>query len=130
MIIRREDLKVNYSTEKVKNLCEDLRIAKKFFNGNTLLAKSLMARINALKQADTIKDIIVQPAFHFHKLINKNGRDLEGYFAIDVKSRREQWRIIIEPLDENEQTYNPCNIDEIAENVRVVEIMEVSKHYE
>lgn len=130
MIIRREDLKVNYSTEKVKNLCEDLRIAKKFFNGNTLLANSLMARINALKQADTIKDIIVQPAFHFHKLINKNSRDLEGYFAIDVKSRREQWRIIIEPLDENEQTYNPCNIDEIAENVRVVEIMEVSKHYE
>ena len=42
----------------------------------------------------------------------------------------EQWRIFIEPLDENEQTYNPCNIDEIAENVRVVEIMEVSKHYE
>ena len=123
-------MKVNYSTEKVKNLCEDLRIAKKFFNGNTLLANSLMARINALKQADTIKDIIVQPAFHFHKLINKNGRDLEGYFAIDVKSRREQWRIIIEPLDEKEQTYNPCNIDEIAENVRVVEIMEVSKHYE
>ncbi len=123
-------MKVNYSTEKVKNLCEDLRIAKKFFNGNTLMANSLMARINALKQADTIKDIIVQPAFHFHKLINKNGRDLEGYFAIDVKSRREQWRIIIEPLDENEQTYNPCNIDEIAENVRVVEIMEVSKHYE
>lgn len=123
-------MKVNYSTEKVKNLCEDLRIAKKFFNGNTLLANSLMARINALKQADTIKDIIMQPAFHFHKLINKNGRDLEGYFAIDVKSRREQWRIIIEPLDENEQTYNPCNIDEIAENVRVVEIMEVSKHYE
>ena len=123
-------MKVNYSTEKVKNLCEDLRIAKKFFNGNTLLANSLMARINALKQADTIKDIIVQPAFHFNKLINKNGRNLEGYFAIDVKSRREQWRIIIEPLDENEQTYNPCNIDEIAENVRVVEIMEVSKHYE
>ena len=123
-------MKVNYSTEKVKNLCEDLRIAKKFFNGNTLLANSLMARINALKQADTIKDIIVQPAFHFHKLINKNGSDLEGYFAIDVKSRREQWRIIIEPLDENEQTYNPCNIYEIAENVRVLEIMEVSKHYE
>ncbi len=104
--------------------------SKKFFNGNTLLANSLMARINALKQADTIKDIIVQPAFHFHKLINKNGRDLKGYFAIDVKSRREQWRIIIEPLDENEQTYNPCNIDEITENVRVVEIIEVSKHYE
>ena len=44
LIIRREDLKVNYSTEKVKNLCEDLRIAKKFFNGNTVLANSPMAR--------------------------------------------------------------------------------------
>lgn len=123
-------MKVVYETDKVKNLCEDLRMAKKFFDGNTMLANSLMARINALKQADTIKDIIVQPAFHFHKLTNKNGRDLEGYFAIDVKSRREQWRIILEPLDENEQSYNLCKIDEIAENVRIVEITEVSKHYE
>ena len=119
-----------YTTDKVKNLCENLKLAKKFFDGNAMLANSLMARINALKQADTIKDIIVQPAFHFHKLINKNVRDLEGYFAIDVKSRREQWRIILEPLDENEEPYNPCKIDEIAASVRIVEIREVSKHYE
>ena len=72
LIIRREDLKVVYATDKVENLCEDLKVAKKNFDGNTVLANSLMARINALKQADTIKDIIVQPAFHFHKLINKN----------------------------------------------------------
>lgn len=130
MIIRREDLKVVYTADKVENLCENLKVAKKFFGGNTMLAESLMARINALKQADTIKDIIVQPAFHFHKLINKSGRDLEGYFAIDVKSRREPWRIILEPLNENKESYNPCQIDEIAESVRIVKIMEVSKHYE
>ena len=119
-----------YATDKVENLCESLKAAKKFFNGNIVLANSLMARINALKQADTIKDIIVQPTFHFHKLLNKNGRDLEGYFAIDVKSRREQWRIILEPLDENKEPYIPCKIDQIAESVRIVEITEVSKHYE
>lgn len=119
-----------YTTDKVKNLCENLKLAKKFFDGNAMLANSLMARINALKQADTIKDIIVQPTFHFHKLEKKHGRDLEGYFAIDVKSRREQWRIILEPLDEKKEPYNPCNIDEIAESVRIVEITEVSKHYE
>lgn len=78
-----------YATDKVENLCENLKAAKKYFDGNVILANSLMARINALKQADTIKDIIVQPPFHFHKLENKNRRDLEGYFAIDVKSRRE-----------------------------------------
>ena len=64
-------MKVVYATDKVENLCEDLRVAKKFFDGN-----------------------------------------------------------ILEPLDENEQSYNPCKIDEIAENVRIVEITEVSKHYE
>ena len=40
------------------------------------------------------------------------------------------WRIIIQPLDENEEPYDPCNIDEISELVRIVEIAEVSKHYE
>lgn len=123
-------MRVVFTTDKVENLCENLKAAKKFFDGNAMLANSLMARINALKQADTIKDIIVQPTFHFHKLLNKNGRDLEGYFAIDVKSRREQWRIIFEPLDENKEPYNHCKIDEIAESVRIVEITEVSKHYE
>lgn len=119
-----------YATDKVKTLCEDLKTSRKFFDGDKMLANSLMARINALKQADTIKDIIVQPTFHFHKLVKKDGRDLEGYFAIDVKSRREQWRIILKPLDENKEPYNPCNIDEIAKNVRIVEITEVSRHYE
>lgn len=119
-----------YATEKLETQCTSVREAKKLFGGDVVLANSLLARINAFKQADTIKDIIVQPTFHFHKLGNKNGRNLEGYFAIDVKSRREQWRIILEPLDEKKEPYNPCNINEIAENVRIVEIAEVSKHYE
>lgn len=99
------------------------------FGGDAILARSLLARINALRESDTVKDIIVQPSFHFHKLGNKNGRDLEGYFAIDVKSRREQWRVILQPLDENKNPYNPYNIDQIANIVKIVEISEVSKHY-
>lgn len=127
---RRKDLELVYEDAKTEEQCTSLKAAKKLFGGNSALATSLLARINALKQADTIKDIIVQPTFHFHKLENKNGRDLKGYFAIDVKSRRDQWRIILEPLDENKEPYVPCNIDEISQNVRIVEIMEVSKHYE
>ena len=82
------------------------------------------------ERLDTIKDIIVQPKFRFHKLNNKQGRDLEGYFAIDVKSVRDQWRIIIQPLDENHNPFIPCYIDQISPYVRIVEVMEVSKHYE
>jgi plasmid maintenance system killer protein len=114
----------------LKTQCTSVKAAKKLFGGDTVLAASLLARINAMEAAETIKDIIVQPSFHFHKLNNKHGRDLEGYFAIDVKSRREQWRIIIQPLDSNKNPFVPCHIDQIVECVRIVEITEVSKHYE
>lgn len=119
-----------YVDDKIEEQCTNLTGAKKLFGGNNILAVSLLARINALKQADNIKDIILQPAFHFHKLDNKSGRNLRGYFAIDVKSRRDAWRIILEPLDDNKQPYDTCNIDEIAQVVRIVKILEVSKHYE
>lgn len=119
-----------YASNKVKTQCTSLKAARKLFGGNNVLAVSLMARITALKAADTIKDIIVQPSFYFHKLDNKHGRNMEGYFAIDVKSRRDQWRIIIQPLDANKAPFSPCYIDQIAEYVRIVEITEVSKHYE
>lgn len=123
-------MEVIYATGRVEKQCTSLKEAKKLFGGDAMLANSLLARVNALRQADNIRDIVVQPAFHFHKLENKGRRKLEGLFAIDVKSRREQWRIIIEPLDENKQPYQPCNIDEISEYVRIVEIAEVSRHYE
>lgn len=119
-----------YSSDKVKSQCTSVKAAKKLFGGDSVLAMSLLARINALEMADTIKDIIVQPTFHFHNLGKKQGRDLEGFFAIDVKSRREQWRIILQPLDENKEPFNPCLIDQISACVRIVEITEVSKHYE
>lgn len=119
-----------YATDKVETQCTSVKAAKKLFGGNNALVVSLHARINALREADTIKDIIVQQKFRFHKLSNKQGRDLEGYFAIDVKSVRDQWRIIIQPLDENHNPFIPCYIDQISPYVRIVEVMEVSKHYE
>ena len=54
----------------------------------------------------------------------------EGYFAIDVKSRAEQWRIIIQPLDKDDNPYDPCSIDELSEVIECVMIREVSKHNE
>lgn len=123
-------MELEYATDKVKLQCTSVKAANKLFGGDAALAKSLLARINALGSADNIMDIIVQPAFRFHDLKNKRGRNLEGYFAIDVKSVREPWRIILQPLDKDKRPYDPCNIDEIAKSVKIVEIMEVSKHYE
>lgn len=109
--------------------CTSVKAAKKLFGGNALLATSLLARVNALKNAKIIKDIIAMPNFHFHPLKNKGRKKLEGYYAIDVKTRKDAWRIILRPLDEKEQPYD-ISIDQIAEIVEIVEITEVSKHYE
>lgn len=119
-----------YASDKVRIQCTSVKAAKKLFGGNAELVKSLFARINALQMTDTIMDIIVQPTFHFHKLGNMNRKNLEGFFAIDVKSRKEQWRVILQPLNENKEPFEPCQIDRISSYVRIVEITEVSKHYE
>ena len=119
-------MKISYENPKVQKQCTNMKAAVKLFGGDKTLARSLLARINALEQASVIKDIVVMPTFHFHTLKG----DRKGYFAIDVKSRRDKWRIILQPLDENEKVFDPCNIDEIASNVRIIEISEVSAHYE
>ncbi len=119
-------MKVVYADAEVEMQCTSLKAAKKLFGGDEKLARSLLARVNTLNNAEVIKDIIVLRPLRFHKL---KGRE-EGYFVIDVKSRKEPWRIILQPLDENEKVFRPCNIDEIAGIVRIVEVREVSKHYE
>ncbi len=119
-------MKILYANKKTERQCTSLKEANKLFGGNSLLANSLLSRINAIAGAEVINDIRVIKPFRFHNL--KGNR--EGYFAIDVKSVKEKWRIILQPLDENERPFEPCHIDEIAKTVRVVEIKEVSAHYE
>ena len=124
-------VKLIYYDRKTEDVCTNINKAIKHFGGNKNMAISLFSRINALISAETIKDICAQPQFHFHKLFNRGrNKNLEGYFAIDVKGRADKWRIILEPLDENELPYKQCNIDTIASKVRVVGIKEVSNHYE
>lgn len=123
-------MKIVYQNEKLRIQCSSIKDARKVFGGDNSLAISLLSRINAIEQAETLRDIIVQPAFHFHNLHNNGRKNREGTYAIDVKSRREQWRIILEPLDENENPYVSGSIDEISGTVRIVMIREVSKHYE
>lgn len=123
-------MKLEFESDELKLQCTNLKKAIRMFDGNKQLALKLLSRINALEQADVIRDIIVQPQFRFHDLKNKNGRNLEGYFAIDVKSKRDPWRIILQPLQDDGTPFVTCNIDEISGIVRLIKIREVSKHYE
>lgn len=119
-----------YASTEVEEQCTSPKAAKKLFGGDAQTAQKLLSRVNALRQAETLKDIVVQSQFHFHNLSNKNGKNLEGLFAIDVKSRADSWRLILRPLDEDKEPFEPCRIDEIAATVEIVGIVEVSRHYE
>ena len=55
-----------YANNKLYLQCSNLKDAKKLFGGDERMAISLLARINALEEAECIKDIIVQQQFHFH----------------------------------------------------------------
>ena len=84
-------LQLEYKKEKVREQCTSVKEAKKLFGGDVSLTTSLHARINALENAECLRDIIVQPRFRFHDLHGK----LEGCFAIDVKTKKEPWRIVV-----------------------------------
>ncbi len=119
-------MKILYANKRVELQCTSVKAATKLFGGDKIMAVSLMSRINAIENAVVIKDIILMPQFRFHNLKG----DRKDFFAIDVKTIRDKWRIILQPLDENEEVFDPCNIDEIASYVRIVGIREVSAHYE
>ncbi len=123
-------MELKYKNSKVEKQCTNKNDALKLFGGSEILAISLLSRVNALQEAEVLSDIVVQKQFHFHNLQDKGKNKLDGYFAIDVKTRNDPWRIILRPLDEKHEPFVPCNIDEIAGIVEIVEIKEVSKHYE
>ena len=123
-------MEIVFDSKRVEKQCRDLSAAKKLVGGNEPVALALLARVNMLEQALNLKDVTVQPQLHFHALSDKGRRKLSGCFAIDVKGRRCPWRLIIRPLDENHDPFVPCHIDEIAETVEVVAILEASNHYE
>lgn len=123
-------LEVEYADHKLQSQCEKKSTAKRLFGGDEALANVLLARVQQLKAAVTLRDIICMPALHFQALHNRGKNKLEGLFTIDVKTRRDAWRLIIQPLDDDRVPFPPCNIDEISGLVRVVRVERASKHYD
>lgn len=123
-------MEIEYANGKVQEQCTSKKAALKLFGGNKQLVTSLFARINALENAEVLKDIVNQTQFRFHSLENFGKSRLRGMFAIDVKTIKEPWRIILQPLNDDKQEFNPCYIDQIASVVRIVCVKEISKHYE
>ncbi len=116
-------MEIVYHSKKVEKQCTSFKEAKKEFGER--IATKLMAKINFIEEATCLNDLI-QMTYNFHSLSGKR----DGEFAIDVASRRDPYRLILVPLDDEGNRFVPCHIDKIANVSKVVLILEVSKHYE
>lgn len=109
-------MEIIYKNNKVKEQCTALRRAKRDFSEK--VAKKIMMRINFITAAENLDSIINNPVLHFHKLKG----NLDGKFAIDVDGRRTSYRLIVQ-FDETE-------VFENAKYIEIIEVTEVSNHYE
>lgn len=110
-------MELTYKTDKLKKLCEDSNFQKELLRKYGIeVAKKLPQRIRELKSFSCLNDVPVTLPFRRHKLTGK----LKDLYAININA---QYRLIFK------QNENNILIEELKE-IKKIEIMEVSKHYE
>lgn len=82
----------------------------------------LFKLITLIKAADNWSDVIVLPRYRFHKLEGK----LEDLYSLDITGVRCSYRLIVSFDDQ----YSNAEIFQKSKNIEIVQIEEVSNHYE
>lgn len=113
-------MEIRYKNEKIKEICNNLNVAKKKFN--KIVAEKLINTIVNLENAENLFDIYCIPNYRLHSL---TGNRL-GQYAIDL-GKKIGYRLIIEPVVDDS---NKNNLLEYYEKVKIIEVIEVSNHYE
>lgn len=116
-------MEVKYKTKKIEKLCKELACAKKELPKE--VAEKLISHINYIEQATCFADIMNYPPFKCHKLYG----DRKDDYALDI-GRKLGYRIIIEPLDENNKSLKKeKDINVIKNCTKIVLVVEVTNHY-
>jgi len=117
-----EKVEMDIDAEKDKERAQEIyknekKAVKKY---NKIIAEKLIFSIEFLKNSKSLKDVADYNNFRLHELKYER----KGQFAIDL-GKTTGYRLIIEPITVNEK-------NEIIsyESINIVEIMEVSNHYE
>ena len=117
-------MEIKYKNKTAEKQCTDYGYAKKHFN--QIVAEKLFASINFVEQATCFLDIVNNPTFKFHDLKH----DGKGTYSIDL-GRKIGYRLIIEPLDENEKSLGKeKNFELIKQCTKIVLVVEVTNHYD
>lgn len=121
---RGNSMKIIYRDKKTKSICEDYKVAIKKLNKN--VADKLMALMQALESFTALVDLYTLPQYRLHSL---TGNRVNQYSLVIHKGTK--WRLIVYPLDENEKLLiDRSNEKEMLSKAVIVEIVEVSEHYD
>lgn len=110
-------MELTYKNDKLRKMCEEPKYNKELIKKYGIdVAKKLPQRIKELKAFDCLNDVPSTLPFRRHKLSG----DLKEHFAVNING---QYRLIFRQKDNN------IIIEDLKE-IKEIEIMEVSKHYE
>lgn len=110
-------MNLTYKNDKLQKLCEDTDYNKELVKKYGVeVAKKLPKRIKELKAFNSLNDVPTSPPYRRHKLSG----DLQEHFAVNITG---QYRLIFRQKEHN------IIVEDLRE-IREIEIMEVSKHYE
>lgn len=115
---------IKYKDSKTENLCKKDTAAKKFFE-DMKYYKHLQALLNYIKQAPTAADILAFKNFHPTDFYIKDS------FGLDIGGRRSKYRLIVALIDdEGKRVAKDAEFCKKCKQIKILEIEEVSKHYE
>ena len=115
-------MKIRYKSKPVeKSFCSKY---KKNWRYPEQVKRKLVAAENYILQAPTLRDIVNNPAFHFHRL--KGDRKDEW----SIRLGNTGYRVTLIPCDNNGNTITEGDIIAQCHTILIVIVTEVSNHYE
>ena len=112
-------MEIRYKNKRIRDICENEKKAIKKYN--KIIAEKLIFSIEFLKNSNSLKDVADYQNFRLHELKYER----KGQLAIDL-GKTTGYRLIIEPITVVNKEKGIISY----ESINVVEIMEVSNHYE
>lgn len=112
-------MQIEYNDSLAEKQCTDFKRAKRDFSDK--VARKLHMLINFIENADDLSSVQAFSRYNFHKLSGRR----KGQYALDIDGRSSSYRLIV-CFDKN------CEPDIFSKpsSIKVIQVEEVSKHYE
>ena len=107
-----------------KGLTDETKLTRKYGNK---IAAAIVRLIGFLEDSTCLYDVYAMPQYMMELLKG----DLAGCYSLTLDKKKSKWRVILVPLDENNEPIRPSD-NEIGflKSVKAVAIRRISEHYD